>query len=67
MFSDPASGGRRKVNLDSLDMSQEEMKGGIKVGESLSVILLYQEWEQQEMEKCVDFTTIKYISRCIYL
>ena len=43
IFSDPASANRRKLHFNNLDMSPQEMK----------------EWEEQEMEKSIDYTSLK--------
>ena len=43
MFSDTPSSSRKKFVFDDLDMSAEEQR----------------EWEQEEMEKCVNFSDVR--------
>ena len=58
MFSEPSTGAKRKLNLNDLDMSPQEMKESINLTDNIQS-LYDQEWEDQEMEKSIDFTSIK--------
>ena len=58
MFSEPSTGAKRKLNLNDLDMSPQEMEESINLTDNIQS-LCDQEWEDQEMEKSIDFTSIK--------
>ena len=58
MFSEPSTVAKRKLNLNDLDMSPQEMEESINLTDNIQS-LCDQEWEDQEMEKSIDFTSIK--------